>query len=225
MSFASIMVQVDINGALDGRERLAGQLAERFHSHLIGISAWAPRPPFAVEGVVIDPELTAEDLENRTRQLQQRGEAFKAAVGLDKSRVEWRCSQAFPTEYIAREARAADLVIVSRDRPTFDPYIFPEPGEFILRVGRPVLTVPVGVDSLSGSRVVIAWKDTREARRAVQDALPLLHRADDILKIELLDQIRADGFSPIMAFDDRDRVVAAWRAAGVPCAQVAPGDF
>lgn len=51
------------------------------------------------------------------------------------------------------------------------------------------------------------------------------HRADDVLKIELLDQIRADGFEPIMAFDDRDRVVAAWRAAGVPCAQVAPGDF
>lgn len=51
------------------------------------------------------------------------------------------------------------------------------------------------------------------------------HRDDDIIKIELLAQLRADGFDPIMAFDDRDRVVAAWRAAGIPCAQVAPGDF
>lgn len=51
------------------------------------------------------------------------------------------------------------------------------------------------------------------------------HRDDSILKIELLNQIRTDGFRPIMAFDDRDRVVAAWRAAGIPCAQVAPGDF
>lgn len=48
---------------------------------------------------------------------------------------------------------------------------------------------------------------------------------DDKLKIKLLEQVRADGFDPIMAFDDRDRVVAAWRAAGIPCAQVAPGDF
>jgi len=28
-----------------------------------------------------------------------------------------------------------------------------------------------------------------------------------------------------MAFDDRNRVVATWRANGVPCAQVAEGDF
>lgn len=28
-----------------------------------------------------------------------------------------------------------------------------------------------------------------------------------------------------MAFDDRDKVVAMWREAGVPCFQVAPGDF
>lgn len=51
------------------------------------------------------------------------------------------------------------------------------------------------------------------------------HRDDDIIKIELLTRLRGDGFDPIMAFDDRDRVVAAWRAAGIPCAQVAPGDF
>lgn len=51
------------------------------------------------------------------------------------------------------------------------------------------------------------------------------HRDDDIIKIELLAQLRADGFEPIMAFDDRNRVVAAWRSAGVPCAQVAEGDF
>lgn len=51
------------------------------------------------------------------------------------------------------------------------------------------------------------------------------HRNDDVIKIEMLAQLRADGHDPIMAFDDRNRVVKAWRAAGVPCAQVAEGDF
>jgi len=50
-------------------------------------------------------------------------------------------------------------------------------------------------------------------------------RDDDIIKSELLDRMILDGFDPIMAFDDRDRVVAMWRARGVPCAQVAPGNF
>ena len=51
------------------------------------------------------------------------------------------------------------------------------------------------------------------------------HRDDDIIKIELLAQLRADGYAPVLAFDDRTRVVQAWRANGIPCAQVAPGDF
>lgn len=51
------------------------------------------------------------------------------------------------------------------------------------------------------------------------------HRGDDIIKLELLTQIKADGFDPIMAFEDRSRVVRAWRSAGIPCAQVAEGDF
>jgi len=51
------------------------------------------------------------------------------------------------------------------------------------------------------------------------------HKDDDKLKIELLADLRRDGFEPIMVFDDRNRVVAAWRAAGIPCAQVAEGDF
>ncbi len=51
------------------------------------------------------------------------------------------------------------------------------------------------------------------------------HRPDYIIKMELLAEIRFDGFKPIMVFDDRDQVVKAWRGAGIPCAQVAEGDF
>jgi len=45
------------------------------------------------------------------------------------------------------------------------------------------------------------------------------------VKREMLDRIRADGYNPIMAFEDRSRVVKMWREAGIPCAQVAEGDF
>lgn len=51
------------------------------------------------------------------------------------------------------------------------------------------------------------------------------HRDDDIVKMELLAHLRADAWEPIMVFEDRKRVVDAWRAAGIPCAQVAVGDF
>lgn len=50
-------------------------------------------------------------------------------------------------------------------------------------------------------------------------------RADHVVKAELLQQVRANGFEPIMAFDDRNQVVQMWRANGIPCAQVAEGNF
>lgn len=51
------------------------------------------------------------------------------------------------------------------------------------------------------------------------------HRPDHLVKLELLNMVRDHGYAPIMAFDDRNQVVEMWRANGVPCAQVAPGDF
>lgn len=51
------------------------------------------------------------------------------------------------------------------------------------------------------------------------------HQNDDVLKIGFLRALRADGLEPVMVFEDRSRVVDAWRLAGVPCAQVANGDF
>jgi hypothetical protein len=50
-------------------------------------------------------------------------------------------------------------------------------------------------------------------------------RDDSIIKKEMLDEIRALGYNPVLAFDDRDRVVKMWRENGVRCFQVAPGDF
>lgn len=51
------------------------------------------------------------------------------------------------------------------------------------------------------------------------------HRPDDIIKVELLQQIRKDWGNPTYWFDDRTRVVNAIRAEGVRVLQVAPGDF
>lgn len=49
---------------------------------------------------------------------------------------------------------------------------------------------------------------------------------DDTLKMSWYTDISPDDrFRLVATFDDRDRMVKAWRAAGVTCFQVAPGDF
>jgi nucleotide-binding universal stress UspA family protein len=91
----------------------------------------------------------------------------------------------FPTDAVAREARAADLIIIGNAPENRDPFRALDPGGVILKAGRPVLVVPKFVDRLSPRRIAIAWKDAREARRAVREALPFLRQADSVMVVEV----------------------------------------
>lgn len=51
------------------------------------------------------------------------------------------------------------------------------------------------------------------------------YREDPIVKKELLEQIKLDGYEPYMVIDDRNRVVKMWRELGLRCLQVRDGDF
>jgi nucleotide-binding universal stress UspA family protein len=186
MSFVAMMVQVELAEPRDDRIRLAAGLSSRFHSTLIGVTAWEPRPPLAYGGVVVDTEPTASQLQYMSDRLAEMGKHFRTLAGAGQP-TEWRAGIESPTEYLVREARAADLVIIGRDRVPGDLYRTLDPGATILRIGRPVLVVPAGVDSLKAERIVIGWKDTREARRAVRDSLPLLREASSVAIVEIVE--------------------------------------
>ena len=51
------------------------------------------------------------------------------------------------------------------------------------------------------------------------------HTPDEILKKAWLDAARAHNKEPHLIFDDRQKVVDMWRAEGIICFQVAPGNF
>jgi len=50
-------------------------------------------------------------------------------------------------------------------------------------------------------------------------------RCDTVVKAEILEAIRAEGFQVLFAVEDRKRVTAMWRANGVRCLQVCEGDY
>jgi|SRR5476651_1200005 nucleotide-binding universal stress UspA family protein len=58
-------------------------------------------------------------------------------------------------------------------------------GALVLQAGRPVLIVPGTIDKLVLGHVIVAWKDTRETRRAALDALPLLKMAARVTVVEV----------------------------------------
>jgi nucleotide-binding universal stress UspA family protein len=183
MSYASVMVYVEADGAPEQRVRLAADLADRFDAMLIGVSALAVPPPMVADGVVMD-EPTEADVELLKAKLADKGEWFRGIAAGDGRRREWRPVLDLPVTAIAREARAADLVVIGRAEAPGGEYRALDPGTAILRLGRPTLVVPEETSLLRSEHVVIGWKDSREARRAVRDALPLLQRAQRVTLVE-----------------------------------------
>ena len=91
---------------------------------------------------------------------------FELVPGTDRPKLSWRSVFDFPVDALAREARSADLAVIGPMLVPGDSYCCLNPGEAILKLGRPALFVPNDVSSLHAEHVVIAWKDVREARRA-----------------------------------------------------------
>ena len=174
MTFAAIMVAVDFDPASKARIKLAADLARRFGSLLIGVAGW---PLLKRPGEKISDNDPAE---RASKELRGLGDSFRKIAEEVAVRVEWRSSMDFPREVIPKEARAADLIVIGQSMLPGDVVHSYDPGTIILAAGRPVLVVPPEIDRLEVSRILVAWKDTREARRAIRDALPFLKLADEV---------------------------------------------
>ena len=185
---ASIMVHVDFDADCDKRIRLAADWAGKFNAALIGVAGWVPGREvggwFAAE--LERPEQRADRI---LAEIDKLGARFRDCVGRTVRTVEWRGSFHFPREFIPSEARVADLVVISSHAASEDVYNAFDPGSVILSAGRPVLVVPDGAASCSGEQILVAWKDTREARHAVQNALPYLEMAKQVTLLTIVESI------------------------------------
>ncbi|PJG51233.1 universal stress protein [Bradyrhizobium forestalis] len=211
MSLASVMVYVDSEQQDEGQIAVAEAVANDFGAALLGVSAIATEPPFVAEGVIIE-QTTADDLERIRGALSAKEAWFRRIVRLPGEKVEWRWTIGFPTEFLVEQSRAADLVVVRRSQLKSKSSHYLDAAGAMLRVGRPILLVPDGVTRLSGDRIVVGWKDAREARLAVRDALPFLTRASQVTIAEICASSEQD------AARDRVRDVAGYlQRHGVSC--------
>jgi nucleotide-binding universal stress UspA family protein len=183
MCYAVLMVYVEAYATPEQRVRLAADLAERFGAQLLGLSALAIPPPSVADGMVLAAP-TEVDIKLLEATLAEKGDWFCHHAGGDPREPEWRSELDFPIDVLAREARGADLVVIGQKPEAGNDYQTIDPGEAILKTGRPTLLVPEEARTLRAEHVVVGWKDTREARRAVRDALPFFQRATRVTIVE-----------------------------------------
>ncbi|HVJ54177.1 MAG TPA: universal stress protein [Aliidongia sp.] len=188
MTYTSLMVHMDLGAPNTAVLRVAGELAERFGAEAIGVAACQPLS-IAVGDGYVPAELIAEDRQEIEKEIKAAKDRFSAELEGRARSVQWRSAVSYglPTDYIAQQARHADLVITvpgSAGAP-FDTPQRVSVSDLVMRAGRPVLIVPDTGEQDLGS-ALIGWKDTRETRRAVQDALPLLRQAGRVVVAEIV---------------------------------------
>jgi hypothetical protein len=98
MSFATLMVQLDVVRDCEQRVQLALDLADRFQTALIGIAGLALRPAFAAGGVVVYGEPTEQDCRALTARFDAMGRKFRTQ-GQHLKQVEWRTAPELPLSH------------------------------------------------------------------------------------------------------------------------------
>lgn len=194
MSYATVMVHLEPGRSNAGLLKVAADLAEHFQAGVIGIAACQPMLMVYTEGCV-SAELIEQDRRSTARDMEAVEAEFRAALQSRIAKLDWRSTLMYTSlaEYLARQARGADLFITAAPSgDVFDGSRALNLGDLVMHIGRPVLIVPTAAQTLKPGRVVVAWKDTREARRAVFDALPMLLAATDVCVVELTDEDELD---------------------------------
>lgn len=192
MTYKTLVVHVD--NAAEDRVMLAADLARRHDAMLIGVAAGMWQPAIALIGPNIGA-MTSEIIEAGRQQVEA---DLKAAASLFEKLTsqkgidtEWRSLLDFPSNALKSAAGAADLVIVGpKEGYTLgSEYRSVDPGDVLMSAGRPLLIAPDGAGGLKAHSIVAAWKNTREARRALGDAVPVMARAESVVLL----QVREEG--------------------------------
>ncbi|MCH4559142.1 universal stress protein [Mesorhizobium jarvisii] len=192
MIFNTIMVQLDVDSPAAPRTMYALELARRFEATLIGFAAadeyvFVPGDDGGMAAAEIMRQRRAE-INDRLKMLR---EEFLGIVGDGAS---WCEEIGDPTSLLAIHARAADLVVTGAPtkQAAGDHHRVVDIGTLVLSAGRPVLVAAEKLVPPNPKKVLLAWKDTREARRAVTDAMPFLTDADDVLVATIEEENQRD---------------------------------
>jgi nucleotide-binding universal stress UspA family protein len=188
MTYATVMVSLALDRPNHAPLAVAGQIAERFDAGLVGIVAAVVSPPlYFTAGEQAQILIDREQASVKRRMSELEGQFREAAKNRAKH-VEWRCAIDFPARYVLQHARCADIIVCGGRSDAFsDPFATITPRDLVMEAGRPLLVVPDPVDWLDPRSVLVGWKDTPEARRAIVAAVPMLRKAKDVAVTEIVE--------------------------------------
>ena len=188
MAYKDLLVHLDNSRACARRVEAAVRLAGQDGATLTGLYPIVEIPLLTYIRKQIPRDVQARMEAEAQGQAESALKNFREAAERGGVSCETRTDRALDTtlgSVVGMHARYADLVVLGQTDPQEPPQVGRHlPEEVVLASGRPVLVVPyIGAAATIGQRVVVAWDASREAARAVSDAMPILERAESVLVV------------------------------------------
>jgi nucleotide-binding universal stress UspA family protein len=211
MPSQDILVVIDNEASVKRRLAPVAALAKRSEIRVTGmyVTGLAVAQAFGdLDGwaQLVDGYLTAQRAAATKAEHAFRAESARLDLAGD-----WHYREADMTEGVIALARLHDLVVMGQTDPDAIPSGL-RPGDVALAAGRPALIVPYAGDFAElGRHILVAWNGTREATRALHDAMFLIDSAEAVTVLEIDPAESVDGDPELRA----SHVVAALARRGV----------
>jgi nucleotide-binding universal stress UspA family protein len=187
MTFKDLLVYLDGWPRCEATMAVATLVAQRFAARPTGLHVMGLIVPSQVGIDLTETRdaLTRGPSLSRLRDAEQAAarhaeEIFRAHLDRAKLRGDWQIAEGMVAYTAGTLARQFDMSIVGqvdRRRPPLGTRKF-VPEALFMESGRPALVVPcAGEFNTIGANVLVAWDGSREAARAVNDAMPFLEQA------------------------------------------------
>jgi nucleotide-binding universal stress UspA family protein len=185
MPYRSLLVLLDHHAACAARTAYAVKLAKALDCHLVGLAPTdlidLPATPLAAASLTECAALVWDALRDQAERAADHFRDACHAAGLKS--FEAVIDEAGKAESLVRHAHCSDLTVLTQADPSAPDHAAAKSlvESVVLHSARPTLVMPyAGRFDKLGSRVMVAWNDSRESARAVSDALPLLQRASQV---------------------------------------------
>ena len=193
--FRDLLVHVDGGPAGRRRVQYAFDLAALTGGQVVGLHVIPPAevPPQYKASLVAD---VATDISSKLAlDAREAAAIFKEEAAQHRADACWSETEGEIVKGIADQARYADIVILGQYERQGPPEVHPLPvaHSVVLLCGRPVLVVPAAVQPCTLGRIAVAWDGSREAVRAVHDALPLLRLSQSVHIVTIITPSAGNG--------------------------------
>lgn len=180
MSIKTILVHVNSDEEENFQLNAAIELALKYKAHICGLYVIQRlNLPTYAGAYIPSGVLQAHEQAEQERAEKVQAE-FNSMVEKSGCTSEWHCVQGYSDQQINLYGRYSDLIIVGQaeEHNVLSNEISVE-DHILIDSARPILFVPyIGTSLPIGKRILVAWNGTREAVRAISDAMPFLEKAE-----------------------------------------------